>query len=104
MNTAGIIFLSLGILFILVPSINAIISRKGYIMLVSIISIFCFMLFVIVNYPDPTVNDVKDGKAIYVEQKHVGVDSNGDTLYNYCTYHLEWLPEWKYGRKQKDEQ
>lgn len=101
MNIAGIVFLTLGILCIVIPGIIAIISREGYIMIVSTISIFWFMLFPIVNYPDPTTDDVKDGKAIYVEQKNIGIDSNGDTLYNYCTYHLEWLPEWKYGRKHE---
>ena len=27
--------------------------------------------------------------------------NNGDTLYNYSTYRLEWLPEWKYERKHE---
>jgi large subunit ribosomal protein L10 len=39
-------------------------------------------------------------KAAYVEEVNIGLDTNGDTLYNYSTYRLEWLPEWKYGRKQ----
>ena len=59
-----------------------------------------FSVFFSVNYPNPTKDDVKDRKAIYIEEINVGLDINGDTLYNYSTYRLEWLPEWKYGRKQ----
>ncbi len=101
MNTAGIVFLSLGILCILIPVIIAIIKREVVYMFISIMSIIWFMLFPLVNYPEPTKSDVKDGKAIYVEEVNAGLDPNGDTLYNYSTYRIEWLPEWKYGRKQK---
>ena len=101
MNTAGIVFLILGILFILVPSIISIVKREGVWLVFCIASTLWFMFFPIVNYPDPTKEDVKDGKAIYIEEQNVGLDVNGDTLYNYSTYRIEWLPEWKYGRKQK---
>lgn len=100
MNTEGIIFLSLGILFVLIPVIISLVKHDVIYMFLSIMSILWFMLFSIVNYPDPTKNDVKQGKAIYVEEVNVGLNANGDTLYNYSTYRLEWLPEWKYGRKQ----
>lgn len=100
MNTVGIIFLSLGILFVLIPAIISIIKSKADYMAFSIVSIFCFAVFFSVNYPNPTKDDVKDRKAIYIEETNVGLDINGDTLYNYSTYRLEWLPEWKYGRKQ----
>lgn len=101
MNTAGIVFLSLGILCILIPAIISLVKQDGEYMLLSILSILWFMFFPVVNYPEPTKKDVKDGKAIYIEEANVGLDVNGDTLYNYSTYRLEWLPEWKYGRKQK---
>ena len=100
MNIAGIVFLSLGVLFVLIPAIISIVKHNATYMLFSIMSIFWFTLFSVVNYPYPTNNDVKDGKAIYVEEVNVGLNANGDTLYNYSTYRLEWLPEWKYGRKQ----
>lgn len=101
MNTAGIIFLSLGILCILIPTIISLVKHAAEYMLLSILSILWFMFFPLVNYPEPTKEDVKDGKAIYIEEANVGLDTNGDTLYNYSTYRFEWLPEWKYGRKQK---
>jgi len=101
MNTAGIVFLSLGILFLVIPAIISFIKHDTVYLSLSIMSIVWFALFPAVNYPDPTKDDVKDGKAIYVEEVNVGLDVNGDTLYNYSTYRLEWLPEWKYGRKQK---
>ena len=100
MNTAGIIFLSLGILFVLIPAIISLVKHEVIYIVFSVLSIIWFMLFPLVNYPEPSKEDVKDGKAIYVEEVNVGLDANGDTLYNYSTYRLEWLPEWKYGRKQ----
>ena len=100
MNIAGIVFLTLGILFILIPAIISIIKSEAFYMIFSTISILCFALFPLINYPYPTKKDVEDGKAAYVEEVNIGLDTNGDTLYNYSTYRLEWLPEWKYGRKQ----
>ena len=101
MNTAGIIFLSLAILVIIIPVIYAIVERDWPILLCSLFSLIFFFIFGVVNWPDPGQNDVKEGKAIYIEENNVGVNQNGDTIYNYSTYHIEWLPEWKYGRKQK---
>ena len=101
MNTAGIVFLSLGILCLVIPIIIAIIRRDEAYLLFCLLFIIWFELFLLSNYPEPTKSDVKDGKAIYVEEVNVGLDANGDTLYNYSTYRIEWLPEWKYGRKQK---
>lgn len=100
MNTPGIIFLSLGILFLVIPAIISLVKKDAVYLAFSTLSIFWFMFFPLVNYPEPTNADVKDGKAIYVEEINVGLDINGDTLYNYSTYRLEWLPEWKYRRKQ----
>ncbi len=100
MNTAGIVFICLGILFVLVPAIISLVKHEGIYMVLSILSILWFTLFPLVNYPEPYKEDVKEGKAIYIEEINVGLDVNGDTLYNYSTYRLEWLPEWKYGRKQ----
>lgn len=100
MNTTGIVFLSLGGLFLLIPIIVALAIGNYKIMMFSLLSIFWFFLFFPVNYSAPENEDVKDGKAIYVEEINIGLNENGDTIYNYSTYHLEWLPEWKYGRKQ----
>lgn len=99
MNTAGIVFLSLSILCLVIPGIISIIKHDIAYMFISIASIVCFAFFLISNYPYPTVSDLKDGKAIYIEEVTVGLNANGDTLYNYSTYSLEWLPEWEYGRK-----
>ena len=100
MNTAGIIFLSLGILVFIIPIIIALSKKDLMYSIFSLLSIIFFFLFGILNWPEPIKSDVKEGKAVYVEEKNVGLNSNGDTLYNYSTYHIEWLPEWKYGRKQ----
>lgn len=101
MNIAGIIFLSLSILCILIPVIIAIIRRDEAYLSFSLLGIIWIELFLLFNYPEPTKEDVKNGKAIYVEEVNVGLDVNGDTLYNYSTYRIEWLPEWEYGRPSK---
>ena len=100
MNTTGIIFLSLGILVIIISIIAAIINRDSSNLLFSAFSLIFFFLFDIFNWPEPGTQDVKNGKAIYIENKNVGINQSGDTIYNYSTYNIEWLPEWKYGRKQ----
>lgn len=99
MNIAGIVFLTLGILFIVIPGIVALAKRDATPMFFSLYSLIWFFLFPLVNYPNPISSDVRDGKAVYIKEKHISIDQNGDTLYNYTTYHLEWLPEWEYGRK-----
>lgn len=101
MNTGGIVFLSLGALFMLIPIIIALAKQEYHIIIFSLLSLIWFTLFPEVNYPEPTNNDVKNGKATYIEEVNVALDENGDTLYNYSTYRLEWLPEWKYGRKHR---
>ena len=37
----------------------------------------------------PTNNDVREGKAHYIEQNHIEV-LNGDTINTYKTYQIEW--------------
>lgn len=101
MNTAGIVFLLLGTLFMLIPIIIALTIQEYHIIMFCSLSLIWFTLFPEVNYPEPTNNDVKNGKAVYIEEVNVTLDMNGDTLYNYSTYRIEWLPEWKYGRKHE---
>ena len=99
MNTFGVIFLILTILAIIIPTFIAIYKRNGIFMLFSLFSLFFLMFFGVTNWPNPTDSDVKNGKAIYIENHQVGLNEQGDTIYNYKTYKKEWLPEWKYGRK-----
>lgn len=101
MNTTGIIFLSLGILVIIISIIAAIINRDSSNLFFSAFSLVFFFPFRILNWPEPNEQDVKNGKAIYIENKNIGINQSGDTIYNYNTYHIEWLPEWQYGRKIK---
>ena len=100
MNTAGIIFLSLGILVIIISVICTIVARDSSNLLFSVFSPIFFFIFGIFNWPNPNDQDVMNGKAIYIENKNIGINQSGDTIYNYSTYNIEWLPEWKYGRKQ----
>lgn len=100
MDAVGIIFLILGIVTIIIPVIVAIVEHQEDIALFSLFSIIFFLIFAVKTWPAPGKIDVKEGKAIYIEEKNIGLNSNGDTIYNYSTYRIEWLPEWEYGRKQ----
>ena len=71
MNIAGIVFLTLGILFIVIPGIVALAKRDATPMFFSLYSLLWFFLFPLVNYPGPMKSDVRDGKAVYVEEKHI---------------------------------
>ena len=83
MNTGGIVFLSLGALFMLIPIIIALVTQEYHIIMFSLLSLIWFTLFPEVNYPEPTNNDVKNGKATYIEEVNVALDENGDTLWRY---------------------
>lgn len=102
MNIAGWIFLILSILLLVVPIIVCIVKNDWDYWSISLLCIVTMMCFGITNYPDPGMDDFRDKKAIYVEDKHIEISSEGDTLNVYSTYHKEWLPEWKWGRKQKN--
>lgn len=51
---------------------------------------FCVMVGVITLDSIPTNEDVREGKAYYIEQNHIEV-VNGDTVNNYKTYKIEWI-------------
>jgi hypothetical protein len=42
-----------------------------------------------VSSTTPTVRNVREGTAHYVEQTHIEI-LNGDTVNNYKTYQIEW--------------
>ena len=53
---------------------------------------FAFVFFIFgaaAKCPTPTNNDVKEGKAHYIEQNHIEV-VNGDTINAYKTYEIVW--------------
>ena len=74
MNTGGIVFLSLGALFMIIPIIIALAKQEYYIIIFSLLSLIWFTLFPEVNYPEPTKNDVKNGKATYIEEVNAALD------------------------------
>ena len=43
----------------------------------------------VILYSTPTNNDIKDGKAHYIEQNHIEL-FNGDTINTYKTYQIVW--------------
>lgn len=59
-----------------------------------IITILCSIVGIGMSFDVPTNNDVKEGKAHYIEQNHIEV-VNGDTVNNYKTYKIEWIENFK---------
>jgi hypothetical protein len=55
-----------------------------------IFSAYCVAIGIVTIDSIPTNNDVKEGKAQYVEQNHIEV-VNGDTVNNYKTYQIVWI-------------
>ena len=63
---------------------------KSYLWLLFLIpSVYCAIIGIATIVQIPTNNDVKEGKAQYVEQNHVEI-VNGDTVNNYKTYQIVW--------------
>ena len=86
---AAIILFTLAIA-IAVWSITVSSITKLYIWLLFLIpSVYCAIIGIATIDQTPTNNDVKEGKAHYVEQNHVEI-VNGDTVNNYKTYEIVW--------------
>ena len=59
-------------------------------MCASVFLSFVFMIFgFAISSTTPTVRDVREGTAYYVEQTHIEI-LNGDTVNNYKTYEIVW--------------
>lgn len=65
-------------------------NTKLYLWLLFLIpSIYCVIIGIVIIDSIPTNNDIKDGKAHYVEQNHIEI-VNGDTINTYKTYQIVW--------------
>jgi len=100
MNTLGVVFLILTFLLLIIPVVLAIYYTNVRILIFSGLSFLSFVLFWDVNYPEPSSNNIKDGKAEYIKEDHIITNEQGDTINTYSTYTLKWKDGWKYGRKQ----
>ena len=90
MNIGAIILIALAII-IIVGSVGSSFIAKIPEFLFALP--FGFILFIVglsIQYPIPNDEDVKNGKAYYVEQNHIEV-VNGDTVNNYKTYEIVWI-------------
>lgn len=65
------------------------VTGNEYWFLELIITILCSIVGIGMLCDVPTDNDVKEGKAHYIEQNHIEV-VNGDTVNNYKTYQIVW--------------
>lgn len=97
---APIILFTLTAIFFVVAVYYGIKKDEMYALLL-IPSVIFFCLGMALFYPSPTTEDVKNGMAQYIEQRHIDVNSVGDTVANYVTYKIEWKEGYEYGRKQK---
>jgi hypothetical protein len=95
---APIILFTLALSFLIIALYCSIKTNEIYILL-ALPAVILFCLGLALLYPSPTTEDVKNGMAQYIEQRHIDVNSVGDTVANYVTYKIEWKEEYKYGRK-----
>ena len=65
-------------------------TKSSIYLLFLIFAWFCVMAGVITLDSIPTNEDVREGKAHYIEQNHIEI-VNGDTINTYKTYQIQWI-------------
>ena len=90
MSTLGIVFLCLALVVITI-SIMLTIYDEQYFILLTLIGAALLIVPLVDIEETPKDNDVKNGKAHYVETKHQEIGSN-DTI-RYSTYEIKWKEE-----------
>jgi hypothetical protein len=90
MSTIGIVFLCLALVVITI-SIMLGIYEKQILILVALFGVGLLLVPVKEIQETPNDNDVKNGKAHYVETKHQEIVGN-DTI-RYSTYEIKWEEE-----------
>ena len=90
MSTLGIVFLCLALVLITI-SIMLSIYVDEIIILVGVLGAVLLIVPIADITETPKVNDVKNGKAHYVETKHQEIASD-DTI-RYSTYEIKWKEE-----------
>ena len=90
MSTLGIVFLCLALVVITI-SIMLVIYEEQVLLLVALIGAMLLIVPIVEIQETPNDNDVKNGKAHYVETKHQEIGGN-DTI-RYSTYEIKWKEE-----------
>jgi hypothetical protein len=90
MSTLGIVFLCLALVLITISIMLAIYDEQVLI-LVSLPGAFLLIVPIVDTVETPKDNDVKNGKAHYVETKHQEI--GGDDTIRYSTYEIKWKEE-----------
>lgn len=90
MSTLGIVFLCLALVVITI-SIMLAIYENEFLILAALIGVALLFAPVMETKETPTDNDVKNGKAHYVETKHQEI--GGDDTIRYSTYEIKWKEE-----------
>lgn len=90
MSTGAVILFGIAIAVTVIGISCAIITEIPEYLLLLLVSIIFSLIGLAIQYPIPNDDDVKNGKAHYVEQNHIEV-VNGDTINTYKTYKIEWI-------------
>ena len=90
MSTIGIVFLCLALVLITI-SIMLAIYKEDIFILIALIGIPLLIVPIVKTAETPKDNDVKNGKAHYVETKHQEIC--GDDTIRYSTYEIKWKEE-----------
>ena len=90
MSTLGIVFLCFALVVITI-SIMLVIYEDKILILVALFGVALLLVPIIEIKETPTNNDVKNGKAHYVETKHQEIGS--DYSIRYSTYEIKWKEE-----------
>lgn len=90
MSTIGIVFLCLALVVITI-SIMLAIYEEPVLMLISLFGASLLIVPIVDIEETPKDNDVKSGKAHYVETKHQEIC--GDDTIRYSTYEIKWKEE-----------
>lgn len=90
MSTIGIVFLCLALVVITI-SIMLAFYEEPILILAALIGAALLIVPIVEVGETPKDNDVKSGKAHYVETKHQEI--SGDDTIRYSTYEIKWKEE-----------
>lgn len=90
MSTIGIVFLCLALVLITISIMLAFYENEILIKL-SLIGAALLIVPIVETVETPKDNDVKSGKAHYVETKHQEIGGNDTIIYS--TYEIKWKEE-----------
>lgn len=89
MNIGAIILIALAIIIIVGSVGSSFVAKIPEFLFALPFGFILFIAGLSIQYPIPNDEDVKNGRAHYIEQNHIEV-VNGDTINAYKTYEIVW--------------